>query len=30
MRKVIIITDMKQVREPYISTTPENKEDVVF
>ena len=28
MKKVIIITDMKQVREPYISTTPENKEDV--
>ena len=30
MRKVIIITDMKQVREPYISTTPENKEDIVL
>ena len=30
MRKVIIITDMKQVREPYISTTPENKKDVVL
>lgn len=30
MRKVIIITDIKQVREPYISTTSENKEDVVL